>query len=168
MGSPNTRNYKAAMVKVETNLRQLNSIKIARCLKPKNFGDMLDYIARIFSQMHQVLGMNKQAFCQWRMKKKRLTVVFSMENLVSHHWSLSQLQNCSSSISKVITKIETTNRSWWKYLRKRGVLLFYINNELKQLKADVANHVQMIRNNIMYLHNIRFMFRTVFKWLGTI
>ena len=50
------------MVKVETNLRQLSSIKIARCFKPKTFGNMLGHIARIFSQMHQVLGMSKQAF----------------------------------------------------------------------------------------------------------
>ena len=41
-----------------------SNLKIARCFKPNKFGNVKGYSLYRF-QMHQILGMGKQAICGW-------------------------------------------------------------------------------------------------------
>ena len=61
---------------------------------------------------------------------------------------------------KLKQEIEVDGEFYWTNIE---VVLNNINNESKQLNTNVANRVQMIRNNTMYQNNIRLMFQTVFK-----
>ena len=80
---PIPENIKQQWIKWKSNLGKLNIIKIARC--SKSILVMSRVIASIIFQMHQVLGMGKQAICRLQMKMERYTAVFSLANLVSYH-----------------------------------------------------------------------------------
>ena len=154
---PIPENIKQQWLKYKSNLGKLNSIKIARCFKPKNFGNVKGYSLHHFSdtsdigcwQASYLQMVNEDGKVHWCLVigKSRVTTLnfVSVPRLELTAWVLSmkisqqlkQELDIEGDISEVEEFFSTDSQ----------VLLNNISNESKRFKIFVANRVQMIRNN---------------------
>ena len=154
---PIPENIKQQWLKYKSNLGKLNSIKIARCFKPKNFGNVKGYSLHHFSdtsdigcwQASYLQMVNEDGKVHWCLVigKSRVTTLnfVSVPRLELTAWVLSmkisQQLKQELDIEGDISEVE---EFFWT---DSQVLLNNISNESKRFKIFVANRVQMIRNN---------------------
>ena len=154
---PIPENIKQQWLKYKSNLGKLNSIKIARCFKPKNFGNVKGYSLHHFSdtsdigcwQASYLRMVNEDGKVHWCLVigKSRVTTLkfVSVPRLELTAWVLSmkisQQLKQELDIEGDISEVE---EFFWT---DSQVLLNNISNESKRFKIFVANRVQMIRNN---------------------
>ena len=154
---PIPENIKQQWLKYKSNLGKLNSIKIARCFKPKNFGNVKGYSLHHFSdtsdigcwQASYLRMVNEDGKVHWCLVigKSRVTPLkfVSVPRLELTAWVLSmkisQQLKQELDIEGDISEVE---EFFWT---DSQVLLNNISNESKRFKIFVANRVQMIRNN---------------------
>ena len=144
---------------IPENIKQkwLNSINIARCFKPKSFGNVKPYSLHHFSDASDIgyghtsylrmVNEDGKVHCCLLIGKSRVTPlkVVSVPRLeltaavlsVKICQQLKQELNIEEDISEVEEFFWTDSQ----------VVLNYISNESKRFKVFVANRVQMIRNN---------------------
>ena len=151
---PIPENIKQQWLKWKSNLGKLNSFKIARCFKPKNFGNVKGYSLHHFSLASDIgygqashlwmVNEDGKVHCCLLIGKSRVTPlkVVSVPRLeltaavlsVKICQQLKQELNIEEDISEVEEFFWTDSQ----------VGLNYISNETKRFKVFVANRVQMI------------------------
>ena len=154
---PIPENIKQQWLKYKSNLGKLNSIKIARCFKPKNFGNVKGYSLHHFSdtsdigcwQASYLRMVNEDGKVHWCLVigKSRVTTLkfVSVPRLELTAWVLSM--KISQQLKQELDiegEISEVEEFFWT---DSQVLLNNISNESKRFKIFVANRVQMIRNN---------------------
>ena len=153
---PIPENIKQQWLKWKSNLGKLNSIKISRCFKPKNF-DIKGYSLHPFSDASDIgywqasylrmVNEDGKVHCCLLIGKSRVTpmkfVSVPQLGLTAAVLSvkISQQLKQELDIEEDISEVE---EFFWT---DSQVVLNYISNESKRFKVFVANRVQMIRNN---------------------
>ena len=144
---------------IPENIKQkwLNSINIARCFKPKSFGNVKPYSLHHFSDASDIgyghtsylrmVNEDGKVHCCLLIGKSRVTpmkfVSVPQLGLTAAVLSvkISQQLKQELDIEEDISEVE---EFFWT---DSQVVLNYISNESKRFKVFVANRVQMIRNN---------------------
>ena len=153
---PIPENIKQQWLKWKSNLGKLNSIKISRCFKPKNF-DIKGYSLHPFSDASDIgywqasylrmVNEDGKVHCCLLIGKSRVTpmkfVSVPQLGLTAAVLSvkISQQLKQELDIEEDISEVE---EFFWT---DSQVVLNYISNELEKFKISVPNLVQMIRNN---------------------
>ena len=124
---PTPENIKQQWLKWKSNLGKLNSFKIARCCKSKNFGNVKGYIvlASFFRYIRYWVWASKLFVDgKWRWKG---TLLSSHQQILCHTievcFSSIAWVYCSSSTSEDISTTETGTGYWRRYFISKRVFL---------------------------------------------